>query len=117
MEYLFLQYPTCDTCRKAGKWLDERNVLYKKRHITEQNPTYEELKKWIKSSGLPVKSFFNTSGQVYKELNLKDKLSSMSEEEQIRLLSSNGKLIKRPLIVGDNKVLVGFKPTDWECLK
>lgn len=117
MKILFLQYPACSTCQKAKKWLTENNIDYTNRLIVDENPTVEELKEWIPKSGLPVKKFFNTSGLVYKELKLSEKLSSMSEEEQIALLATNGKLIKRPLIVADSTVLVGFKPAEWEKLK
>lgn len=117
MKPIFLQYPACSTCQKAKKWLTENNIEYNNRLIVENNPTIEELKSWIPLSGLPVKKFFNTSGLVYKELNLKDKLPAMTEEEQISLLATNGKLVKRPLVVTDNFVLVGFKPDEWEKLK
>ena len=117
MKPIFLQYPACSTCQKAKKWLTENNIEYTNRLIVENNPTVEELKAWIPLSGLPVKKFFNTSVLVYKELNLKEKLTTMSEEEQIALLATNGKLVKRPLVVTDNFVLVGFKPDEWEKLK
>lgn len=117
MKPIFLQYPACSTCQKAKKWLTENNIEYANRLIVENNPTVEELKAWIPLSGLPVKKFFNTSGLVYKELNLKEKLTTMSEEEQIALLATNGKLVKRPLVVTDNFVSVGFKPDEWEKLK
>ena len=117
MKPIFLQYPACSTCQKAKKWLTENNIEYTNRLIVENNPTVEELKACIPLSGLPVKKFFNTSGLVYKELNLKEKLTTMSEEEQIALLATNGKLVKRPLVVTDNFVLVGFKPDEWEKLK
>lgn len=117
MKPIFLQYPACSTSQKAKKWLTENNIEYTNRLIVENNPTVEELKAWIPLSGLPVKKFFNTSGLVYKELNLKEKLTTMSEEEQIALLATNGKLVKRPLVVTDNFVLVGFKPDEWEKLK
>lgn len=113
---LFICYPKCSTCQKARKWLDEHNVEYTERHIAENNPSYEELKNWYEKSGLPLKKFFNTSGLRYKEMELKNKLPEMSEEEQLKLLSSNGMLVKRPLIVDDNKVLVGFKESEWESL-
>ena len=116
-KYTFLQYPACGTCKKAKKWLEENQVDYESRLIVENNPTEEELKNWIPRSGLPTRKFFNTSGVVYKELKLKDKLPAMSEEEQIKLLASNGKLVKRPLIVADDLVLVGFKPEEWEQLR
>ena len=111
---LLLEYPKCSTCQKAKKWLDQQKVVYEDRHITEQNPTKEELACWIEQSGLSIKKFFNTSGLKYKELGLKDKLSSMSEEEQFRLLASDGMLVKRPLLIGDNFVLVGFKEEPWK---
>ena len=117
MKQIILQYPACSTCQKAKKWLTENNIEYTNRLIVEDNPTIEELKAWIPLSGLPVRKFFNTSGLVYKELNLKDKLPTMSEEEQIALLATNGKLVKRPLVVTNNFVLVGFKPAEWEKLK
>ena len=117
MKPIFLQYPACSTCQKAKKWLTENNIEYTNRLIVEDNPTIEELKAWIPLSGLPVRKFFNTSGLVYKDLNLKDKLPTMSEEKQIALLATNGKLVKRPLVVTNNFVLVGFKPAEWEKLK
>lgn len=117
MKPTFLCYPKCSTCQKAQKWLDENNIEYINRMIVENNPTVEELKKWIPMSGLPLKRFFNTSGLVYKELGLKEKLPNMSEEEQIKILSTNGKLVKRPLVVTDKTVLVGFKEVEWEILK
>lgn len=117
MKPVFLQYPACSTCQKAKKWLTENKIEFTNRLIVEDNPTVEELKAWIPRSGLPVKKFFNTSGMVYKELNLKDKLPGMSEDEQIELLATNGKLVKRPLVVTDSFVLVGFKLEEWEKLK
>ena len=116
-KFTFLQDPLCGTCRKAKKWLEENGVPYNNRLIVEENPTVDELKAWIPRSGLPLKKFFNTSGQIYKEMNLKEKLPTMSEEEQIALLATNGKLVKRPLMVSDDTGLVGFKPEDWEKLK
>lgn len=110
----FIYYPKCSTCQKAKKWLDENSFSYTERDIKTNNPTAEELKKWHKKSGMPLKSFFNTSGMIYKELNLKDKLPSMSEEEQYDLLATDGMLVKRPIVVGDNFVLTGFKPSVWE---
>ena len=110
---LFIGYPKCSTCQKAKKWLDEHNIEYTERHIVEDNPTYDELKKWYVTSGLPLKKFFNTSGLLYKEMNLKDKLSTMSEDAQLELLSTNGMLVKRPLIVKGDAVLVGFKEAEW----
>lgn len=114
---LFLCYPKCSTCQKARKWLDANCIAYDFRHIVEENPTVEELKTWHQKSGLPLKRFFNTSGNMYKELNLKDKLKEMSEEEQFALLATNGMLVKRPIVVTEDKVLVGFKEADWESLK
>ena len=113
---LFLQYPPCSTCQKAKKWLDEKGIAYTARHIKEQNPTYEELKHWYEVSGLPLKKFFNTSGLKYKELNLKEKLPNMTEEEQLRLLATDGMLVKRPLVIKDNVVLTGFREKEWESL-
>lgn len=115
-KFTFLQYPACGTCKKAKKWLEENGVAYNNRLIVEENPTEEELKVWISKSGLPIRKFFNTSGVIYKELNLKDKLPTMTEEEQIKLLASNGKLVKRPLMVSDELVLVGFKIDEWDKL-
>ena len=115
---LFICYPKCSTCKKAKKWLDEHNVEYTERHIVENNPTYDELKEWFNKSGLPIKRFFNTSGSLYKEMKLKDKLPTMSEDEQLQLLATNGMLMKRPLIVGENIVLTGFKENEWsEAIK
>jgi len=113
---LFVEYPKCTTCQKAKRWLDERNVKYEDRHIKEKNPSYEELKEWYERSGLPLKRFFNTSGLAYKSLNLKEKLGDMSEEEQLRLLATDGMLVKRPLIITEDKVLTGFKVSEWESL-
>ena len=114
MTRLFLEYPKCSTCRKAKKYLEENNVEFIDRHIVEDNPTAEELTEWIKKSGLPVKKFFNTSGKLYKDMGLKDKLAVMSDEEQISLLASNGMLVKRPLIIEEERVLVGFKEAEWK---
>lgn len=111
---LFIEYPKCSTCRKAKKWLDEKNIKYTDRHIAEDNPTYDELSEWYKKSGLPLKRFFNTSGVLYKEMALKDKLPEMSEEEQLKLLASNGMLVKRPIVVDKDKIMVGFKEAEWE---
>ena len=116
MRMLFLEYPKCSTCQKAKKWLDEHQISYEDRHIVENNPTFEELKDWYERSGLPLKKFFNTSGMLYKEMKLKDKLSEMSEEEQLKLLATNGMLVKRPLIVDGDRVLTGFKMAEWEAL-
>ena len=110
---LFICYPKCSTCQKAKRWLDEHNIDYTERHIVETNPTYDELKEWYSKSGLPLKKFFNTSGLLYKEMQLKDKLPTMSEEEQLSLLASNGMLVKRPLLIGDDFVIVGFKEQEW----
>lgn len=109
----FIWYNKCTTCQRAKKWLDDRKIPYQERAIKTENPGYEELKKWLAISGLPVKRFFNTSGLLYKEMNLKDKLSAMSEDEQLRLLASDGMLVKRPLVIGEDMVLVGFKEAEW----
>lgn len=113
---LFVEYPKCSTCIKAKKWLDENKIKYKDRHIVEDNPSAEELKDWYKKSKLPLKKFFNTSGLIYKEMQLKDKLKDMNEEEQIELLATNGMLVKRPIIVDGNMILVGFKEAEWKSL-
>ena len=110
---LFIHYPKCSTCQKAKKWLDENDVKYTERHIVEENPSYDELKEWHIKSGLLLKKFFNTSGMIYREMQLKDKLAEMSEEEQLKLLATNGMLVKRPLVVDDGAVLVGFKEAEW----
>ena len=117
MSILFLEYPKCSTCQKAKKWLEENGIPFEDRHIVEQNPTAEELKQWHQKSGMPLKRFFNTSGMLYRDLGLKDKLPTMTEEEQYQLLATNGMLVKRPLIVGEDMVLAGFKPAEWEKLK
>jgi arsenate reductase len=114
---LFIQYPPCTTCKRAKAWLDGRGAVYEERHIKEDNPTYEELKAWYEKSGLPLKKFFNTSGLLYKSLNLKEKLPGMTEEEQLQLLATDGMLVKRPLVVKGDIVLTGFKEADWEKLK
>ena len=111
---LVLVYRKCSTCIKALKWLEEHNITFEERSIKEENPTYEELEKWYRMSGLPLKKFFNTSGLIYKEMQLKDKLPTMTEEEQLRLLATNGMLVKRPLVVGDDYVFTGFKEKEWE---
>lgn len=111
---LFVEYPKCSTCQRAKKFLDVHGAVYTDRHIKEDNPTAEELRTWWKASGLPLKKWFNTSGLQYKALNLKDKLPSMTEEEQIELLATDGMLIKRPILVGENFVLVGFRELEWE---
>lgn len=113
---LFIEYPGCSTCQRAKKWLDGHGLSYTDRHIKEQAPTYEELAAWYGRSGLPLKRFFNTSGLVYKSLGLKEKLPAMSEEEQLRLLATDGMLVKRPLLVTEGCVLVGFKEPEWEKL-
>ena len=110
---LFIEYPPCSTCQKAKKWLDERGISYTARHIKEEKPTYEELKHWYRISGLPLKRFFNTSGLLYKSLNLKERLPQMSEEEQLRLLATDGMLVKRPLVVLEDAVLTGFREAEW----
>ena len=111
---LFLEYPTCSTCKKAKKWLNDNNIVYTDRHIKEDQPSYEELKHWLEISGLPVKKFFNTSGMQYRALELKDKLPGMSLEEQLQLLATDGMLVKRPILVTDNeKILIGFKEAEW----
>lgn len=113
----FLCYSRCSTCRKAKKWLDDNNIEYNERHIVNENPTYEEIKDWYAKSGLPLKKFFNTSGMVYKELKLREKLPTMTEEDQLRLLATNGLLVKRPVLVFDDNVLIGFKEEEWSELK
>ncbi len=113
MKPLFIEYPPCTTCKKAKKWLDDHHVEYTDRHIVEDNPTYDELKDWYEKSGLPLKKFFNTSGMLYREMQLKDKLPAMSDEEKLKLLATDGMLVKRPLIVSDNLVLTGFKEAEW----
>ena len=110
----FICYPKCTTCQKAQKYLDEKGIEYEIRNIKENNPSFEELEKWYKESGLPLKKFFNTSGLLYKSMELKDKLPSMSEKEQIMLLSSDGMLVKRPLLIGESLVLTGFREKEWE---
>ncbi len=114
MKMLVLVYRKCSTCMKAIKWLEEREISFEERPIVEENPTFEELKDWYQMSGLPLKKFFNTSGMLYKEMKLKDKLPEMTEEEQLRLLATNGMLVKRPLVVGDGFVLTGFREKEWE---
>lgn len=117
MSVLYLEYPKCSTCQKAKKWLETNNITFEQRDIVKQNPTKEELKLWHEKSGMPLKKFFNTSGLIYKELHLKDKLKDMTEEEQYALLATNGMLIKRPIIVAENIILTGFKEAEWEKLK
>ena len=111
---LFVCYPNCSTCKKAKAWLESQGIPFAERNIKTENPTREELARWQKASGLPLKRFFNTSGQQYRALGLKEKLPAMAEEEQLELLSSDGMLVKRPLLVGENTVLVGFRPQEWE---
>ena len=113
---LFLEYPSCTTCKKAKAWLESKGLEFTARHIKEENPSAEELSLWQEKSGLELKKFFNTSGLVYKDLGLKDKLPTMSREEQLALLASNGMLVKRPIVVTEDAVLVGFKGKDWEKL-
>lgn len=110
---LFIEYPKCSTCQKVKKWLDTHHVTYVDRHIVEDNPSYDELKQWYEKSGIPLKKLFNTSGMLYKEMQLKDKLPAMSEEEQLKLLATNGMLVKRPLVVDGDMVLTGFKEAEW----
>ena len=111
---LVLVYRKCSTCLKALKWLEDNQIEFEERPIKEKNPTYEELKAWHQMSGMPLKKFFNTSGLIYKDLGLKDKLPTMSEDEQLQLLATNGMLVKRPLVIGDGYVLTGFKEKEWE---
>lgn len=111
---LFLEYPKCTTCKKAKKWLVDQNIAFDDRNIKEENPSKEEMQEWYKISGQPLKKFFNTSGMIYRDLGLKDKLQSMSEEEQLELLASDGMLVKRPLAIGEDFVLIGFKEKEWE---
>lgn len=113
---LFICYPKCTTCQKAKKWLEGHNINYTERHIVEDNPSYDELKEWHSKSGLSLNKFFNTSGLLYKEMKLKDKLPVMSEDEKLKLLATNGMLVKRPLIVSGDTVLVGFKEEQWKNL-
>ena len=113
---LFICYPKCTTCKKAKKWLEDNGIEYTQRHIVEDNPTVEELNRWQTRSGLPLKKFFNTSGMMYRELQLKDKLPEMSWEEQLELLAGNGMLVKRPLAIDGDRVLVGFKEEQWREL-
>lgn len=110
---LFICYPKCSTCQKAKKFLNEHNIEFTERHIVEDNPSYDEIKEWYQKSELPLKKFFNTSGLLYKEMQLKDKLLAMSEEEQLQLLATNGMLVKRPIVIDGDTVLVGFKEAEW----
>lgn len=114
---IYLCYPKCSTCKKAQKWLDDNGIAYELRDIKENNPTIDELAEWYKKSGLPLKRFFNTSGLLYKSMSLKDKLSDMTEEEQLKLLATDGMLVKRPIAINGDMVLVGFKETEWQSLK
>ena len=113
---LFIEYPPCSTCQKAKKWLDEQGIAYEDRHIKLEKPSYEELKSWYERSGVPLKRFFNTSGLLYKSMELKTKLPEMSEEEQLRLLASDGMLVKRPILVTKKGITTGFKVAEWEKL-
>ncbi len=114
MKNLFIEYPKCSTCQKAKKWLQENNIEFEDRHIVEQTPTVAELREWIKRSGLEIRKWFNTSGLKYKELNLKDKLEQMNDEEKLSLLASDGMLIKRPVLVSDKGTIAGFKEDKWK---
>ncbi|MDO5135882.1 MAG: arsenate reductase family protein [Eubacteriales bacterium] len=113
---LFVEYPKCSTCQRAKRWLDSHGCFYEDRHIQEENPTAEELKEWYEKSGLPLRKFFNTSGRLYREMGLKDKLKDMSEEEQLALLASDGMLVKRPILVQGSQVFVGFQEAQWETV-
>ncbi len=113
---LLVHYPKCSTCQKAKKWLKEKGVTFDERDIKEKNPTKEELKNWHQKSGMPLKKFFNTSGMIYREMQLKDKLPDMTEEEQYELLATDGMLVKRPILVTDNTVVTGFREKEWEKL-
>lgn len=114
MKALFVHYPKCTTCKKAEKWLKDKGVEYTARHIKEENPSYEELKQWHETSGLDIKRFFNTSGMIYREMNLKDRLPSMSLDEKLQLLATDGMLVKRPILVVGDKVVTGFREAEWE---
>lgn len=115
MSFLFIEYPRCTTCQRAKKWLDEQGIPYETRHIVEQNPTAEELRSWIEGSGLPPRKFFNTSGLLYKSMGLKDKLPGMSLDDQAALLATNGMLVKRPILIANGRICVGFKPDEWKA--
>lgn len=114
MSILFVEYPKCTTCKRAKKWLEEHQIEFDNRDIKLENPTEEELKTWYEKSGLPLKRFFNTSGMIYRDMDLKNKLPDMSEEEQIKLLATDGMLVKRPLVIGEDFILTGFKEKEWE---
>ena len=115
---LFIEFPKCTTCQKAKRFLLDNGAEFTSRHIKEENPTYDELKKWYTQSGLPLKRFFNTSGLLYKSLDLKNRLPQMSEDEQLKLLATDGMLVKRPILIADNTILVGFREADWlEAIK
>ena len=116
LSILFIEYPKCSTCKKAKKWLETNNIEFEDRHIVEYNPTAEELSKWIQRSGKEIKKCFNTSGLKYKELNLKERLPNMTDEEKIKLLASDGMLVKRPIVVCDNGILIGFKEEEWKII-
>ena len=111
---LFIEYPKCSTCQKAEKWLDAHGVKYDRRNIKEKNPSYAELKEWYEQSGVELRRFFNTSGLLYKSMNLKEKLPAMSEDEQLKLLASDGMLVKRPLVISDGFILIGFRENEWQ---
>lgn len=117
MKNLFLWYPKCTTCQKAKKWLEENNIQFEERHIVENNPTKQEIEKWLKKSDYEIKKFFNTSGLKYKELNLKEKLPQMTQEEKIELLATDGMLVKRPIFLSDDNLFIGFKEKEWEKMK
>ncbi|MGG7079373.1 arsenate reductase family protein [Clostridium sardiniense] len=114
MSYLFVEYPKCTTCKRAKKWLEENNIDFIDRDIKIENPTKEELKAWLDKSGLEIKKFFNTSGVLYREQGMKDKVKTLSQEELLNILASDGMMVKRPLIIGEDKVLIGFKEAEWE---
>lgn len=114
---LFICYPKCSTCRKAKTWLEDHNISYELRDIKEENPTAQELSEWQKKSGLPLKKFFNTSGMLYREMGLKDKLKTMTDQEMLDLLATDGMLVKRPILVTDDAVLVGFKEAEYQTVK
>ncbi|MGN1131623.1 MAG: arsenate reductase family protein [Ruminococcus sp.] len=111
---LFIEYPKCTTCQKAKKWLLDNGITFEDRNIKEENPTYEELKDWHEKSGFPLKKFFNTSGLIYRSMNLKEKLPNMTEDEQLKLLATDGMLVKRPLIISENLIIVGFRQKEYE---